>query len=157
MKSNHWYYGVVIIVSIMASFVVISTLTLPGGARLLVVESGSMEPTINTGSLILIRPDRQYKKGDIVSFKDDNQKSITHRIFKVDNGQFATKGDANDAVDNELINPNQIEGKVIFWLSYFGTIMNFLKNKTVTSLLIVVPATLIVAREIYRLKELLKQ
>lgn len=49
--------------------------------------SGSMEPTIPTGSLIISKPVAQYQVGDIVTFKSPNAKNsldrTTHRIYDI--------------------------------------------------------------------------
>src|SRR5689334_10903026 len=59
------------------------------GVNFYAITSGSMEPTIKTGSLIYsgkFKPD-ELKKGDIITFKivkDKAELVVTHRIVKID-------------------------------------------------------------------------
>ena len=90
--------------------------------RIYNVETGSMEDKIHTGDYILLVKKSNYYVGDVVTY-NVNGYFITHRIVKIENGLVITKGDANNTED-EGININQIEGKVI----YCGGILNFIIN-----------------------------
>ena len=58
-----------------------------------------MEPTISTGSLILVDTDVVLYTEDIVTFQKQDS-IITHRIVRqIDDQRFITKGDANDSDD----------------------------------------------------------
>ena len=85
------------------------------------VETGSMEHGIHAGDYVLICEKNHYVIGDVVTYRKDNY-FITHRIIKSINGdKVVTKGDANN-IEDEEININAIEGKVIF----NGEILNFI-------------------------------
>src|SRR5699024_1622229 len=56
------------------------------GHQLKVVLSGSMEPTFLTGSIIAVEnyaQDRSLKTDDIITFMEDENKLITHRIIDI--------------------------------------------------------------------------
>ena len=96
------------------------------GKSILVVTTESMAPSINSGDLIIISRDNNYKKDDIVTFIDDDI-CITHRIIKEENDNFITRGDANN-IDDKPITKNQIIGKVIYHSHILGIIvLYFLK------------------------------
>ena len=85
------------------------------------VETGSMEHGIHVGDYVLISKKNKYVVGDIVTYKKDNY-FITHRIIKsIDGDKVITKGDANNAADEE-ISMSAIVGKVIF----IGGILNII-------------------------------
>lgn len=88
-----------------------------------VILTGSMEPLIMPGDVVLVHKisneDEIYElsKGDIINFKRGNI-IITHRIKEVlkdeaGNLSFETKGDNNNAIDEEKVQPNDIKGIVI--------------------------------------------
>ena len=88
-----------------------------------VILTGSMEPLIMPGDVVLVHKisneDEIYElsKGDIINFKRGNI-IITHRIKEVlkdeaGNLSFETKGDNNNAIDEEKVQPNDIRGTVI--------------------------------------------
>ena len=72
------------------------------------VLSGSMEPAIKTGDLIVVKaiPDSNIEEGDIITFKTNPDTFVTHRVVEVfdqdGNISFKTKGDANNVEDKEL-------------------------------------------------------
>ncbi|KPU45916.1 signal peptidase I W [Oxobacter pfennigii] len=92
---------------------------IPGilGFHLFVVESGSMEPTFNIGSVILCRkaknPDN-LKTNDVVTFKNLSGYIVTHRIVEVVTDEnrgiaYRTKGDnPRNSTDRELLTPDRV-------------------------------------------------
>ena len=123
---------------------------------MLVVQSGSMEPTIKTGSVILIKKQDTYSTGDIISFVGAGSDSTTHRITKTNivKGKeiFNTKGDVNQGEDQETIGIESILGKTVFTVPYLGYLIAFTKTQQGFIFLIVVPATLIIFSEILNIK-----
>jgi signal peptidase I len=77
------------------------------GIRLLAVETGSMAPTMPTGSLLLERqvPVADLEPGMVLTFypPTEEQRLVTHRVVSVDRTRggtiVETRGDANPAVD----------------------------------------------------------
>ena len=136
------------------------------GNSALIVRSGSMQPAIAVGDLAVVKKqaDGNYNTGDIIAFKNaNNSKTLTtHRIAGVENknGQvfYRTKGDANNAVDRELVSAENIVGKAYFRLPYLGKIIAFTKTSAGFSLAVIFPALLVIAFEIQNIfKEIKKQ
>ena len=80
---------------------------------ILIVVSGSMEPTIASKEMIIIKEQTEYIKGDVITYKDDTGVLITHRIIDIEGSKVKTKGDNNNEPD-DIIELEVIEGKVIF-------------------------------------------
>ena len=107
------------------------------GIKLFSIVSGSMEPEISKGDVILVEKVDQgeLKEGDIISYKVENE-TITHRIIKIENiengeVQYTTKGDSNDIPDSIKIKYENIEGKYISKIHKIGKIVILLQNKIV--------------------------
>lgn len=92
------------------------------GFRLFVVESGSMEPTLNVGTMILCRKlqnTESLAENDIVTFKSLSGSIVTHRIVDVVTGgdgniAFRTKGDnPRNSIDRELLTTDRVLGKFV--------------------------------------------
>jgi signal peptidase I len=65
----------------------------------------------------------EYKKGDVIIFKVAVQKTpLIHRIIKIENGIFSTKGDANfgQLSAEKSINKEQIVGKAVARIPALG-------------------------------------
>lgn len=90
-----------------------------------IVQSGSMEPVIHTGSLAYINTrDTDVTTGDIITYQIDENKLVTHRVDSLsDDGGYITKGDANDTVDLNTVYQNQIVGTYKFSIAKAGYLM----------------------------------
>ena len=158
---NILYWLIIFILITIALATSFSVLKIPGNNishyKLLVVQSGSMEPAIKTGSVILIKKQDTYSVGDIISFVSGGQDSTTHRVVKteVKNGKeiFYTKGDANQGEDRESVSIEKVLGKTIFILPYLGYAVAFAKTQKGFIFLIIVPATIIIFSEILNIKK----
>ena len=147
----------VAIVIFIAVVILASVLPIPGKLEIKIVQSGSMEPTIKTGALVVIKPETTYKEGDIITFGKDTKKDVptTHRItaIRVESGVviYTVKGDANNSPDPREVKQNEIIGKVIFSVPYLGYIMDFAKQPLGFALLIGLPALYIVYDEVAKI------
>lgn len=103
------------------------------GVRPYVILSSSMEPAICTGSLIFVNTrDRKPEEGDIVTFvlgKSGQEVVVTHRIHRVTDGGYITKGDHNDTADPVLLTEEHMIGTCIGILPGAGYVTAALKGK----------------------------
>lgn len=100
----------------------LAIVTLPSafGLKSLTVVSGSMEPTIETGSVVIdevISP-LDARPGDIVTFQDPlRPRQLTHRLQKMrvegDTAYMVTLGDANDAPERWTVRTDGEIGRVV--------------------------------------------
>ncbi|CAG9614924.1 Signal peptidase I W [Bacillus rhizoplanae] len=120
------------------------------GYQFKTVLSGSMEPTFLTGSIIAIEPTKdgsKYKKGDVITFKEDN-KLITHRIIDVQNidGKvfYETKGDNNNGPDLQPVPAENVVGKYAdITVPYVGYLLSYANSKAGAALLLIIPGVLL--------------
>ena len=88
-----------------------------------VVLSGSMEPTIDTGSLCFINKNAKYedvKEKDIIAFKLSDGTLVTHRAIEITETGIVTKGDNNDGADSNQVKKDNFVGKNLFWIPKVG-------------------------------------
>ncbi len=124
------------------------------GWKALSVQTGSMTPAIQQGSLVLIHKQElsNIKQSDVVTFRNpgDPSQTITHRVIEVgnDNGvrMFTTKGDANKAADPEIPGGTVI-GKVAASIPFAGTLVNWLKTPLGLILFVGLPGLIIIGYE----------
>ena len=95
------------------------------GFAFLVVTTGSMEPEINAGELIIIKEFDKYEIGDIVTFIDKDDFLVTHRIICLNEEKMITKGDNNNLLDED-VSLNNIKGKVIIHSKALGFFVLYL-------------------------------
>jgi len=147
-------YGVFIVIIIAIAMLFVATLfPIPGNFQVKIVQSGSMEPAIKTGGIVIIKPAQNYSVGDIVTFGKDTKKDIptTHRITdsRVVDGVllFTTKGDANEDKDTVEVKEKEIIGKVLFSLPFAGYLIDFAKKPFGFAVMIILPAFIVIYDE----------
>jgi len=151
------YYIFSAFIVLIALLFVVSVFPITGNFKILTVSSGSMEPAIYTGSVVIIKPANDYKIGDIVTFNPSAKKEtpVTHRIYdiRVEGGQpvYITKGDANESQDVNGVAKKNVVGKVLFSLPYFGYLINFVKQPIGFMLIIILPTAVIIYDEIKKI------
>ena len=118
------------------------------GFKPFIVLSGSMEPEIHKGDMILtknINP-AELKKDDVLAFRDAENTVTTHRIIDIVENDgvkyFITKGDNNSSQDKNLVEYEDVEGIYLFHFPGVGSIMASLSEPT-TVLILVMGITLI--------------
>ena len=86
MKYSRIIKIVSISIVVLGSLLIVSLSMNLFGYRLYVDESGSMQPKIQTGSVVLDHESSNYAVGNIVTYQLPNsQGSVTHRITKAVN------------------------------------------------------------------------
>ncbi len=99
-----------------------------------VVISGSMEPELYAGDMVVVNRNAKYEditRGDIIIFKYEDM-NIIHRVVDetVIDGEkhLKTKGDSNAQDDGYLTTVNNYCGKALFHIpKVFGFMIDFLK------------------------------
>jgi len=151
------YYLLLGILTVIAVLLIISIFPITGNIKFKMVLSGSMEPAIKMGSVVVISPVKNYRIGDVITFGPDTKKQspITHRIYdmKVEGGEpvYITKGDANNAADQNEVKKNDIIGKVWVSIPFIGYGVNFAKKPLGFILIILIPVALIIIEEIKKI------
>ena len=145
--------------SLNASRLAGDAVPMPFGVGAAVVLSGSMEPALSVGDLLIVTEREAYGVGDVVVYLD-GPTAITHRIVEVrevtteppeaDTSapqtelQMVTQGDANNTPD-EPISAGQIKGAVALRIPLLGYLVNVIKTP-VGTLVILAAAVLLLER-----------
>lgn len=151
------YYVFLGAIALIAVLLIISAFPITGNYKVLTVLSGSMEPEIKTGSVVVVKPSDNYKIGDVITFGEMSKTKTptTHRVIemRVVEGKYlyTTKGDANNAPDQNEVNQDKVIGKVLFDIPYVGYAVAEARKPVGFTILIVVPAVIIVYDEIRKI------
>ena len=138
---------------VIGGLLIFSMVPIEGNFQIKIVLSGSMEPDIKVGSVVIVKPVDRYEVGDVVTFGRDDRDNVptTHRIIDVHivegETRFVTKGDANDDRDGRELTESDIVGKVLFDIPYLGFILDMAKKPLGFAILIGIPAVIIVSDE----------
>lgn len=142
----------------LAGFAVVVAPSLLGG-RSLTVLSGSMEPALGVGDVVIdsrVSP-AEVRVGDIVTFPDPEGtgRLITHRVRRLrivdGSAHVVTKGDNTNAVERWDIPATGSLGRVEYRVPLLGFLVFWLHGAFAGVALIVVPALLLAAFELRRI------
>lgn len=108
-----------------------------------------------TGDIVVIQPQSEYRKTDVVTFHDKENRVVTHRIASIETKDnvrsITTKGDANRSDDFDTIAPEQIIGKVTLTIPKLGFLVAFGKSLPGLIIMVIVPAALFIVDEMFKL------
>jgi signal peptidase I len=122
------------------------------------VISGSMEPQLHTGALVVTRPvaPDTILPGDIITFfAPVTNRMTTHRVVAIENNptlSFCTKGDANEEADPNPVATASVKGVVCFNIPYVGYLTKFLKTLPGLLICLCLPALVIIITEIRNIR-----
>ncbi len=133
---------------------------LTGGYRLFTVMSGSMEPAIHTGSLLISKPVSDPQPGTVIIYEDPRSQIpnsfVAHRVLErieTENGlQYQTKGDANNVKDSYAIDASKMIGQQLVAIPYLGYVSAFAKTPKGLLFIAILPAIIIVLLELQTIR-----
>lgn len=104
-----------------------------------------MQPAINMGDMIITGPPGgEVEPGTIITYHR-GEELVTHRVIAVEGDTLVTQGDAVEDPDPWPVTLSDIEGIYLFKIPYIGYIANFISTKLGWFLVIILPATALVA------------
>ena len=152
------------VVMIAAGLVVLGLVAITIGPRFLpyqalIVRSGSMSPTIPTGSIVFYTkiPSAKVKVGDVIAFSKpgDPTEKVTHRVYQIGHSAtgeyFTTKGDANGTPDDWRVPAVGTGWIARFHVPAIGYALVDLQSTLARLLLLVIPAILLGAITLYEI------
>jgi len=127
----------VTLVLVVAWFLALGPAPIGGPATYVVVDGTSMEPTLVTGDLAVVRRSDSYGSGDIIAFRPRDAEPtshglVIHRIVggSADEG-FLTRGDNRTSEDPWRTRPAEIVGSVWFSVPQVGGYLARLRDPLV--------------------------
>ena len=123
--------GTLILIAVIATSI---PLAIPAllGYEIYNVTSGSMEPTLPVGSVIYVKPvePETVQSGYIIAYDVDGV-VVTHRVVenRIVEGEFVTKGDANEMEDFSNTRYGDLIGVVKYHFPYLGKYLMIYSNQ----------------------------
>lgn len=106
-----------------------------GGATSYVKVSGtSMEPSLHTGDLAILRQAAEYEAGDVVAYRVPRPSPVAgevviHRIARVEpDGSFVMQGDNNDSIDPWRPRASDVLGRMFVSVPRLGYVFDAFGN-----------------------------
>lgn len=112
--------------SLNAAHLTGNAVPMPFGVGASVVLSGSMEPALSVGDLLIVKQQEQYELKDIVVYQSGST-PVVHRIVEISQDTAVTCGDANNTNDDPVALA-AIKGKVVAAIPLVGYAVWALKS-----------------------------
>lgn len=124
---------------------------LASGSEWRTVQTGSMQPRISAGDVVLVSPlETLPDVGDVIAFTDPlrGDRDILHRVvgFGTD-GSILTKGDANDTPDPWHVDPSAVLGEQALTIPKLGVVVEMVGSDVGILVFLVLPAVAIILNE----------
>jgi signal peptidase len=125
------------VVLITGTFALLAGVVVPrlAGATPYTVLTGSMEPVLPVGTLVIAGSPGQIGIGDIVTYqiRSGDPMVATHRVIGVGTAvdgepTFITKGDANQTTDPGAVRLTQVRGTLWYYVPYLGYLSALLSS-----------------------------
>ena len=142
-------YGFCILLILASALIIVAPFV---GWHVDTVMSGSMEPTIPVGGMVIRSPvaTDDIRVGDIIAFTS-GKIEICHRVVAIDQGpplRFTTKGDNNGAPDVAAVAPENVNGRLVVALPLIGYLAHFMKTPLGLFLTIILPLLILIGTEL---------
>lgn len=147
----------------LLSFVATVGVTILGaittGHPVLTVRSGSMEPAIGTGDVVIgnrVRAE-ELRIGDVVTFRDPARPEvlITHRVRGIramdQQLQVETRGDANTGSEQWVVGRDGIVGRVVVRLPGLGYVFAWSRGIAGRIITVAIPALVLALLALHRI------
>jgi len=154
--------GLLLVLAVVVPFLVYAVPQVVGAEHSYVVLSGSMQPTMNPGDVIVVDdvPASEIAEGDVITYAESgSERPTTHRVIEVveQGGEpaFRTQGDANENPDRSLVTPADLEGKVLsvggflVVIPLIGHVIQFASTPLGLVALLILPLGALVVSEIW--------
>ena len=137
------------------------------GISIYTIVSPSMTPNVNVYDVVVnvrVNDPEKIEIGDIITFKSQAATSegmtITHRVIAIDQlpdgtYEYMTQGDNNPEPDSSYVMFDNVIGKEIITIPGLGKVQFLIANKKSWLFLLLIPITIYLIKEIYKLIDLL--
>lgn len=146
--------GTVLLIALVIPFAIYSVPGLVGADHSFVILSGSMEPDISAGDVVVIDEidPQRIGEGDVITYeRGEEDVPVTHRVIDVREGGagpvFETKGDANDEPDRSPVPADDVIGRSVLTIPYVGHVVRFANTGVGFAVLVGAPIGLFLVTE----------
>lgn len=97
----------------------LSTAPILLGYHPVALASGSMEPALRAGDVVVVNPNADVALGSIIDYRTESGTRM-HRVIEVVDDGFRTKGDSNQSPDQHLVTSDDLRGVGVFVVPFVG-------------------------------------
>lgn len=139
----------IVLIAAVSPFVVFAVPQVIGADEGFVVLSGSMEPALSPGDVVIVDASGPVGVGDVITYgRPGDSVPTTHRVVGVVDGRYETKGDANENADAGTVAPEAVIGRVVLTIPVVGHVILWANTPVGYLTLVISPLVLLGASEL---------
>ena len=92
-----------------------------------VIRTGSMEPTIKVGAVVMVDPQDTPEAGEIGAYLSGTS-VVIHRVLTINDTGFEFKGDANPSPDPMTVPHEDVKGTVVLRFNFISRFVVLIQN-----------------------------
>jgi signal peptidase len=137
------------VIALVVPFVIFAVPQVIGADESFVVLSGSMEPTLSPGDVVVVDATAPIRENDVITYLTAGTGvPTTHRVVSVLPEGYETKGDANENVDAAVVPQASVLGRVVLVVPLLGHVLLWTNSGVGFLALVIVPLTLLALNEL---------
>lgn len=139
----------IVLIAAVSPFAVFAVPQVIGADEGFVVLSGSMEPALSPGDVVIVDASGPVGVDDVITYRTAGDSvPTTHRVVGAVDGGYETKGDANENADAGVVAPEAVIGQVILTIPLVGHVILWANTPVGYVTLVVAPLVLLGASEL---------
>ena len=91
------------------------------------IKTGSMEPELPVGSIVIVDPCARPKMGDIFAYENHGS-TVIHRIVGAEDDGYIFQGDATPSPDGAAVEGSQLMGKVVVRIRFLAPALRAIQS-----------------------------
>ena len=91
------------------------------------IKTGSMEPELPVGSVVMVDPYARPKMGDIFAYENHGN-TVIHRIVGMKDSSYIFQGSANSSSDGATVEEYQLIGKVVVRIRFLAPALKAIQS-----------------------------
>ena len=123
-----WLTGALFVLAFFA----FAPVRLGGSMHYLTIHGTSMEPKIHAGDVVVVRGQRTYGVGDVITYVSDMGGAVVlHRVIGMVDGRYIMRGDNNNFDDRYQPSVDEVVGRKVVLIPRGATVIRFLAERRV--------------------------
>lgn len=128
--------GGAILVTLAFAWVTFAPTRYGGSVDYVSIYGISMEPKLHRGELAVLRPQGSYRVGEVVGYHNhDLNRTVLHRIVRMDGARYVFKGDNNDFEDSYEATRADLVGRLWFDVPQAGSVLSWTRRPSHAALI----------------------
>jgi signal peptidase I len=120
---------------VVGGYAIFAPVSLGGSASYVIPDGTSMEPTLHSGDLVVLKEADRYAPGDVIAYRSRTlDRIVIHRIVGANDRTYLVRGDANGWIDPDRPSTADILGRSWLRIPGGGRVLGWIRQPVLAGL-----------------------